>query len=70
MTKSCLAMSLQVMILGSIILSPSDRLPIESGPLNKANAQYLSAKKVLHASGSDFRLYEDSDLKTYQLMRW
>ena len=24
----------------------------------------------LHAGGSDFRLYNDSDLKTYLLMRW
>ena len=24
----------------------------------------------LHASGSDFRLYDGSDLKTYLLMRW
>ena len=24
----------------------------------------------LHASGSDFRLYDGSDLKTYRLMRW
>ena len=25
---------------------------------------------LLHASGSDFRLYNGSDLKTYLLMRW
>ena len=24
----------------------------------------------MHASGSDFRLYDGSDLKTYLLMRW
>ena len=24
----------------------------------------------LHAGGSDFRLYDSSDLKTYLLMRW
>ena len=24
----------------------------------------------LHAGGSDFRLYDGSDLKTYLLMRW
>ena len=25
---------------------------------------------LLHAGGSDFRLYDGSDLKTYLLMRW
>ena len=25
---------------------------------------------ILHADGSDFRLYDRSDLKTYLLMRW
>ena len=39
MTKSSLPMSSQVMKLGSIILSPSDKLAIKSGPLNTANAQ-------------------------------
>ena len=39
MTKSSLPMSSQVMKLGSIILSPSERLAIRSGPLNTANAQ-------------------------------
>ena len=39
MTKSSLSMSSQVMIPGSIILSPSERLAIRSGPLNTANAQ-------------------------------
>ena len=24
----------------------------------------------MHAGGSDFRLYDDSDFKTYLLMRW
>ena len=39
MTKSSLPMSSQVMKPGSIILSPSERLAIRSGPLNTANAQ-------------------------------
>ena len=39
MTKSSLPMSSQVMRPGSIILSPSERLAIRSGPLNTANAQ-------------------------------
>ena len=37
--KSSLPMSSQVMKPGSIILSPSERLAIRSGPLNTANAQ-------------------------------
>ena len=39
MIKSSLPMSSQVMKPGSIILSPSERLAIRSGPLNTANAQ-------------------------------
>ena len=39
MTESSLPMSSQVMKPGSIILSPSERLAIRSGPLNTANAQ-------------------------------
>ena len=39
MTKSSLPISSQVMKPGSIILSPSERLAIRSGPLNTANAQ-------------------------------
>ena len=39
MTKSSLPMSSQVMKPGSIILSPSERLAIRSGPLNTANVQ-------------------------------
>ena len=39
MTKSSLPMSSQAMKPGSIILSPSERLAIRSGPLNTANAQ-------------------------------
>ena len=39
MTKSSLPMSSQVMKPGSIILSPSERSAIRSGPLNTANAQ-------------------------------
>ena len=39
MTKSSLPMSSQVTKPGSIILSPSERLAIRSGPLNTANAQ-------------------------------
>ena len=39
MTKSSLPMSSQVIKPGSIILSPSERLAIRSGPLNTANAQ-------------------------------
>ena len=38
MTKSSLPMPSQVMKPGSIILSPSERLAIRSGPLNTANA--------------------------------
>ena len=30
----------------------------------------LCSPLLLHASGSDFRLYDGSDLKTYLLMRW
>ena len=37
--KSSLPMSSQVMKPGSILLSPSERLAIRSGPLNTANAQ-------------------------------
>ena len=39
MTKSSLPMSSQLMKPGSIILSPSERLAIRSGPLNTANSQ-------------------------------
>ena len=39
MTKSSLPMSSHLMKPGSIILSPSERLGIRSGPLNTANAQ-------------------------------
>ena len=54
MTKSSLPMSSQVMKIGSIILSPSEKLAIKSGPLYKADAQYfakrsLSARKVWYA---------------------
>ena len=47
-------MSSQVMKPGSIILSPSERLAIRSGPLNTENAPLiakcsLSTKKVLYA---------------------
>ena len=38
-TKSSLPMSSEVMKIGSIILSPSKRLAIKSGPLNKADVQ-------------------------------
>ena len=50
MTKSSLPMSSRVMKPGSIILSPSERLAIRSGPLNTAIAKRsLSTKKVLYA---------------------
>ena len=35
--------------------------------LNRECSLYLA---YLHAGGSDFRLYDGSDLKTYLLMRW
>ena len=53
MTKSSLPMSSQVMKPGSIILSPSERLAIRSGPLNSKRPiiakRPLSTKKVLYA---------------------
>jgi hypothetical protein len=39
MTKNSLPMSSQVTKLGSIILSPLEKLPTKSGPLNTTNAQ-------------------------------
>ena len=36
-------------------------------PITVGNFAFLF---LMHASGSDFRLYDRSDLKTYLLMRW
>ena len=52
MTKSSLPMSSQVMKPGSIILSPSERLAIRSGPLNSKRpiiAKRSLSTKVLYA---------------------
>ena len=49
-TKRSLPMSSQVMKIWSIILCPSERLAIKSGPLNIADAKRsLSARKVWYA---------------------
>ena len=34
------------------------------------HVRHLCFPLSLHAGGSDFRLYDGSDLKTYLLMRW
>ena len=40
-------------------------------PTQYFHFKYIKAvKKVHNADGSDFRLYDGSDLKTYLLMRW